>query len=613
MSRRLTSNATRRITSWTTWMVLSALVAFLEIDVTSVTSAAFCQYLRDTPLLLVYGNFFALIFVYVAVGGLIWIFCWIVSWIKEKEGEIFFTRHTLFFFGTLFLTVYGFWALKNFLFLRGFLHLFGLIVLTMVWAVVSGGLAWVFQKGVSKRLKKECVTILIFVTLAIPFFLRGTSSRPVSHAKVPNVVILSVDTLRPDHLGFWGYEKARTPHLDRLAAQGVVFRNAYAQIPLTAPSFTSIMTGLYPKTHGCRANLTPLNPSVITLAEVFKGAGYQTAAFVSGYPLKREFCGLFKGFDLYQDRFSFYDGFTLLRFLERFRLVELQLERRAEAVSRLSIPWIRRHKKSPFFVWIHYYDPHVPYRPPLSEGEASLEKRKRHQRHLWGKGRETLSSETIDEMTALYDGEIAYVDQDIGRILSFLEQEGLKEKTLLVFVSDHGEAFDHEYYFDHGDRLYESCIRIPVIFSYPGHVPENVTIDRVIQSIDLFPTILSLLELPERRSEGENVFMTTLSKKSPSVYAELSRRPGYPTRGDLWVLREDSWKLIYSPEGRSSELYDLSRDPEELHNLSVKRAGRTKAMTEQLIRWMGAREEAHLSVPVEALAREKLKSLGYLQ
>ena len=604
--------------SFLTWIVLSLLVAAIELDTTAMTSEAFRQYLRDLPLLSVYRNLLGAMGIYAVVGGIGWVFVGGLFLLGGKKGRNFFLKNTGAAAIALFLTVYGSWALQKFFFRRGILDASTLGVLTLFVALLATFLAWGYQRFFSLPLQKKLVGVILFFTLFLPLSFRFSFDSGSAPPSIPNLILLSVDTLRPDRLGAWGYAKARTPHIDRLASQGLRWDQAYAQIPLTAPSFSSILTGLYPKSHGCRANLTRLDPSVTTLAEVLRESGYQTAAFVSGYPLKQELCGLAKGFHLYQDRFSFFDGLKLLRFLERFGLVELQLERRAPFVSRLFIPWMKRHKGKPFFVWIHYYDPHVPYRPPqrLSDGGPWVGRLRREQRDLWGKGKEVLSPETISAMEALYDGEIAYVDEDIGRTLSFLEKEGLREKSLILFVSDHGESFDHDYYFDHGDRLYESSVRIPVIFSYADLLPEGAVSDKILQSVDLFPTILSLLNVPGRKSDGESVWKggkVLLDKKSPFVYAELSRRSGYPTLGDLWSLREGSWKLIYSPEGRPPELYHLSKDPGETRNLSFQETERVKRMTKQVIQWMGEKRKKDGSIPVKGLAREKLKSLGYLQ
>ena len=614
MQKRLL-NFTPRLASWALWGLLSSSAAWVEITISTVTSPPFRQYLTDPSWMEVYRNIAALTALYAAAGLLSWILVWCFSWAGGGEGEAFFLRNTVAVWGALVLSVYGFWAIRKFLFLRSAFTIPGFILCVILEIGVAAILGTAVQKYFSSSLKWNSFFLLMLVTAAAPLLSRFPQAETASPSVLPNVILLSVDTLRPDHLGCMGYPKARTPHIDRLAERGLVFRQAYAQIPLTAPSFCSIMTGLYPKTHGCRANLTLLDPSVVTWAELLSKSGYETAAFVSGYPLKRELCGLSKGFGFYQDRFSFFDGFKLLRFLERWHLVELQLERRADRVSPLSIPWMRRHAGHPFFVWIHYYDPHVPYRPPLSpSADPSLRRFLPRQQQLWGKKKEELPPGAAVTMEALYDGEISFVDEDVGRTLSFLESTRLRERTLIIFVSDHGEGIDHDYYFDHGDRLYESCIRIAAMVSYPGAIPERTVSERVIQSIDLFPTVVSLLGLPEHPCEGKSLFERNAFSEGPSssVYAELSRRRGYPTLGDLWSLREGPWKLIYSPEGRLAELYHLSEDSQEATNLSSKETERTKEMTEKLVRWMSEKREPERLEP-EGLTREKLKSLGYLQ
>jgi len=605
--------------TWTAWIFLSIFVAFLEIDVASFVSGPFRQYLRDFPLVWLYRDFIGLGLAYAFVGAIGWLFVWVLSLLMGKKGKAFFIRNATAIGECALLVTYGFWALRKFLFLRGHLSLSGFLIATMLFGIFSAGAVWFSQKWVPSRAKRKAALLFILISFAIPLVLRiPWLNPPAIHSSLPNILILSVDTLRPDHLGCYGDPKGLAPNIDRLAPRGILYRYAYTQIPLTAPSFSSIMTGLTPKTHGARENLMTMYPSVTTLAEVLHAAGYRTAAFVSGYPLKRELCSLSKGFDLYQDRFSFWDGFKLLRFLERFGVVELQLERRADEVSRLSLPWMTRHKGQPFFVWLHYYDPHVPYRPPFLssvEDSATLQQLRRQQRYLWGKRENELTPQLIENMKTLYDEEIAFVDQDIGQVVSFLENQGLREKTLLLFISDHGESFDHDYYFDHGDRLYESCIRIPVLLSYPGVVPSRIVLGGPIQSIDLFPTVLSLLKLSVPPCDGRNLFEKdgTPSLKSAPVYAELSRRVDYPTLGDLWSLREDPWKLIYSPEGRPAELYNVLEDPQEITNLSSKDPERVKEMEGKLIQWMGEKGKHSRSPHVEGLTREKLRSLGYLQ
>ncbi len=596
-------------------ITLCACVALIEAWFQAAASEAFRQYLRDLSLPRVYGNIVGAVLLYALVGQAGWTLLWGGFRIAKKEP--FFNRQALSIFFAAILTLYGFWALRTFLFQRELLSRWGLAGGTVGVAILAFGVGRLFQKYLSPEVGQRGIVVFAVATLALPLFLRPSWREEIPAQKQPNLILLTVDTLRPDDLGFYGSRTADTPHLDALAGKGTRFQQAYAQIPLTGPSFASILTGLHPRSHGARQNLMPLDPSLPTLAEILQDAGYRTAAFVSGYPLKREFCGLHRGFDLYQDRFSFFDGYKLFRFLERLGWVDLQYERRAEEVSRLVIPWLGRHPKNPFFLWVHYYDPHVPYRPPNPAGpDGPFLSKLRNQRPLWGKGKEALSVRLIEGMKRLYGGEIAYVDRDIGQLLSFLDASGLREQSLIVFLSDHGESFDHDYYFDHGDRLYESCIRIPVLFVYPGVIGENAVSEEVIRSIDLFPTLLTLLKLPKEPSEGESLFKedgTLITGRTRPVFAELSRRPGYPTLGDLWALREGSWKLIYSPEGRPPELYHLGKDSEELKNLSGQNRKQTRTMQSSLIRWMGKGSQEGRSRPVEGLMREKLRSIGYLQ
>jgi arylsulfatase A-like enzyme len=218
-------------------------------------------------------------------------------------------------------------------------------------------------------------------------------------------------------------------------------------------------------------------------------------------------------------------------------------------------------------------------------------------------------------MMRLYDGEISFVDAELGKLLRFLQSQPFSGRTLIVFLSDHGESFDHHYYFDHADRLYESSLRIPLILSYPGLLPQGAVSKETVQTVDLFPTILSLLQFSQATlHEGRSLWPLNkaLQRDIRPVYAELSRREGYSTLGDLWAMRLGHWKLIYSPEGRPPELYHLGLDPAERVNLAVQKKDRTVQMSRMLLQWMGGKKSVP-QLPVEGLMREKLRSLGYLQ
>ncbi len=245
----------------------------------------------------------------------------------------------------------------------------------------------------------------IFIIAALAFIIfKGKSSENLNRInKTPNLIIITLDTTRMDHLGYDGYQGARTPNLDFLAGQGVSFDNCFSPAPLTLPSHCSIMTGTYPLHHGVRNNGSYyLSPELKTLAECFRESGYRTAAFVSSFTLDSRF-GLDQGFEFYDDNFN-----------ENEVLKNFRSERTADKTCNRWMSWLDRLEGGPFFAWLHFYDPHLPYNPPSPFKEE-------FSRHP-------------------YDGEIAFMDSVVGKVLRHLEEENLLKDTLLVIAGDHGEA-----------------------------------------------------------------------------------------------------------------------------------------------------------------------------
>ncbi|UCF36361.1 MAG: sulfatase, partial [Acidobacteriota bacterium] len=277
--------------------------------------------------------------------------------------------------------------------------------------------------------------------------------------KVPlrNVVLITLDTLRWDYVSCYRDDKASTPYIDELAARGVRFEQAVAQVPLTLPSHASILTGTYPQVHGVRdIGGFVLGSEIPTMATIMKGAGYDTAAFVGAAVLHRRF-QLSHGFDLYSDDMMVASGTN--------RLPGVVAEIRADVVSDRVISWLEARAavkaKKPFFVWAHYYDPLRSYDPP-----------------------EPYKSRYAQDP---YAGETAYTDEQVGRIFDFLEERGLMEDTLIVLLSDHGESLGEHDEFTHGIFIYESTMRIPMVVAGPG-IPGGVTVEEQVRSIDVMPT-----------------------------------------------------------------------------------------------------------------------------
>lgn len=397
-----------------------------------------------------------------------------------------------------------------------------------------------------------------------------------------NVVLVTIDTLRADHLGCYGYSSGDTPNIDKLAAAGTRFVYAYAQVPFTLPSHASLLTSTLPMWNGVRDSAgPPLAGENLTLAEVFKQHGYATAAFTAAFVLD-SFFQLNQGFDTYYDNFPPRDATMTAG-------DETHLQRRADEVLKPALEWLQKNGDRKFFTWIHFYDPHHPYDPP--EPYRSL-----YRQHP-------------------YDGEIAYVDSVFGKLIQFLSDLKLKEKTVIVLTSDHGEALgDHgESY--HGYFVYDSTLRVPLIFSVPGikHPSSNVTLPASL--LDVAPTILQLVGLPRPdQMQGRGLLAPILGKsqRTDPIYSESLFANLHFGWGALRALRLGQYKFILS---KKPELFDLVKDPDEKTNLYAE----NRAMAEELklqIEQLATRytrnlpEKAAPRLSEEAL--NKLRALGYI-
>ncbi len=385
----------------------------------------------------------------------------------------------------------------------------------------------------------------------------------------PNVLLITVDTLRPDALG-WVAGKNSTPALDALAASGVSFPAALASVPITLPSHTSLMTALVPRRHGVRDNGQVLGPSPGTLAETLGTSGFTTAAFVSGYPLAAEF-GLDRGFEHYDDT---------------FRSARGALERRAGDTTAAALDWLR-DAAQPWFLWVHYYDPHDPYDPPEEH------------RRSGGRG--------------AYYGEVAAVDSAVGALLQGAEKGATTQpggSLITVFAADHGESLGEHGENTHGFFVYDSTLRVPLVIAWPGHL-EPRRVDAPGRLVDIVPTLLDLLSLdPPEGIDG--VSLTPLLKgrdqEIPPALLE-SRRP-WNSYGwaPLTALSHDGWKLIVAPK---PELYDLTTDPGETKNLIDTDRRRAREL-QAMLREAKSLPEAASRGAVDPETSARLRALGYV-
>ncbi len=343
----------------------------------------------------------------------------------------------------------------------------------------------------------------------------------------PNVLLVTIDTLRADRLGSYGYRLARTPVLDALARAGVRFADVTAHVPLTFPSHVAILTGRYPAPLGVRVNgLTLLPPNIPTLATRFKAAGYGTAAFISSAILDQSY-GLNRGFDLYD---------ADMKRNPKASVALAELQRPAGQVVGSVLRWLDRRPRQPWFAWVHLFDPHYPYEPPpaylkLAGGRA-------------------------------YDGEVTYADASLGLLLARLDPAS----TIVLVTSDHGESLGEHGEEDHGFFLYDSTLKVPMILRGPGLAPRVVT--EQVRSIDVAPTLAALAGLAsDPGDDGESLVPLARGGTRPAVppsYAET----WYPRFQFAWSelrsIRVGEWKYIAAPR---PELFDLRTDARELNNL----------------------------------------------
>ena len=381
----------------------------------------------------------------------------------------------------------------------------------------------------------------------------------------PNVVLIGVDTLRRDHLGCYGYGRTTSPGIDDLAEGGVLFEHAVASSPWTLPSFATVFTSLYPSQHGAKGTISPMGKSFPTLASVLRDNGYTTGAIVNA-PFLKDSYGVARGFD-------FYD-------------MASPEDRVADGTTDDALGWIDSNGKEPFLLFVHYFDPHLPYSPPAPYDTLFYPDYSGTIPNLYDptslplirdrgfKQLESLSPEDWNHIESLYDGEIAFADALIGALLKGLDQRGLLENTLIVFTSDHGEEFFEHHGFEHGHTLYEELIKVPLVFSWPGTVPEDRRIARQVRLVDVMPTILDILDIPVP-TEAEGVSLLSLmagSEKTPqarpaALPPEIAFSEALLYGQEQKCLSAYPWKLIYNLVTEEASLHNLAQDAAEHKNL----------------------------------------------
>ena len=409
----------------------------------------------------------------------------------------------------------------------------------------------------------------------------------------PNVVLITIDTLRADHLGCYGYKQIKTPNIDGLAADGVRFERAFAVVPVTLPSHSSMLTGTYPMLSGMHDfSGNKLSPLQHTLASVLKQAGYQTGAVIGAAVLDSRF-GLNQGFDFYYDHFEFSR-------LDEANLDEM--ERPGNVVADVALNWLAKNPQKKFFLWMHLYDPHFPYHPPEPYSR--------------------------DYATQPYDGEIAFADEQVGRLLRFLKEKGIYQNTVIVLCGDHGESLGEHGEKTHGFFIYNATMHVPLIIrlpeQLPGHLPEKTTARTLadpVSLVDIMPTVLEAigLQVPSQ-VQGRSLLREirpdpsapdAQANRERTLYGETFLPRIHFNWSELRASENTKYHFIDAPR---PELYDLAKDPGEVNNLFAEKKAVAEEMRSKLvgmIRDYSAGKELAEKTGLDPALMERLKSLGY--
>jgi len=437
-------------------------------------------------------------------------------------------------------------------------------------------------------------------------------------AKGPNVVLIIADTLRADHIGPYGASDVDTPHLDKLAADGVVFQNTFSHASWTRPSIATILTSMYASSHQVMHKTDVLPDDVVTIAETMKAGGYRTAGFVTNINVAPSF-NFQQGFDTYRylapsfffgatdsgSKLSLYSGMRLIRerFLSKGKYVENYYQD-GETVNGRAVPWLDTNGSDPFFTLIHYMDPHDPYFEIPYNGKAIARVEDPHP-----------DGSRAEELRALYIENVELLDSFVGGVVEELHTAGLYDNTVIAFVADHGEEFyEHEGWW-HGTTLYDEQIHVPLIIKRADNAGAGGRVADLTGTVDIAPTLLAAAGLQAPPSaQGRNLFGNP--KPLKAIYAEEDHEGNI-----LEAIRTTQWKMILANEGNPRgvepvELYDVAADPGETKNLAASKpevVAELKKDLESLRQVAAASAVAGATGALDSADEERLRLLGYIE
>ena len=462
-------------------------------------------------------------------------------------------------------------------------------------------------------------SILAVVVVGISALTCGqAAASEVVQRQHPHVVLITVDTLRADHLSCYGYHLRTSPTMDKLAEDGVRFDRAYTPIPMTGPSHFSMFTGRYPQEHGARINgvSLPDNSKWLTIPQVLRRFGYTSGAFVSAWPLVGRLTQLHRSFDHYDEELERqYQVFHSMRW--------------AEDVTLPALRWLDDNKdKDKLFMWVHYFDPHEPYN--LREEFADPEQ-------IHDPAPATAEySEEIKNRILRYDSEIGYADSHIRRLLDRIDQLGMRDNTLVALLSDHGEGLGEHGFVGHGRWLFESTVRVPWIMRLPGAIKPGSVVAESVSLLDLAPTLLDLA-VPEFRNEtqvsisyaGRSQVAAIAKRSSPESrqirFVSFEGKKGFIPKWISWAWKPNSglpfrigklegrMKAVWTPDEKRFDFFDLSRDPRELQPETLTGADRRYSFERDAFqRWFDTTNLAESESRLTERDAKILESLGYI-
>lgn len=433
--------------------------------------------------------------------------------------------------------------------------------------------------------------------------------------KTPNVILITVDSLRPDHLSCYGYEKKTSPNIDKIAQEGVLFKQAVSVAPWTYPAMFTLFTSAYPHVHGMTAFQGALR-DIPLLPQVLRSRKYYTAAVCSHYVLS--------------------NIKKLTRAFDEFISIEAKHEnswvvRNAKVVTDKAVSWLNNNYKKRFFLWIHYMDTHGPYNPPspydtmwneptANNGFDGLSVSQSRWLGVGGVPKfvtETLNLKDMSrqEYISRYDGAITFLDSQIGVLSAELKSRGLQKDTLVIITADHGESLGEHNYFGHEFLLYDTMLKVPLIMKYPDVLPSSKVIVEQAGIIDIMPTVFDIMHLKNSLSiDGRSLLSTVVGKSKHRNRHAYSHYHNYNKQ--MFAVRTEGWKLIFTENEKRYELYNLEEDPRELKNVFSENQQKAKLLKVELEHFI---KRVHRSTPgaakpsLDKEAMEKLKSLGYVQ